>query len=162
MSARDWPLLRRRSAGRHGDRMDIAPAPAALGLAAALPVPQPLLERPRRGAPVPPARREPVTEVTCGFCGVTGLSSAIPDVGGYGPRCADTDACARRWGNREAAGRLAPVAEPERDPEEDAPAGRAVADDEPAPAADATAVIPVDEAETAAVPAVKEEGEPDE
>ena len=74
-----------------------------------------------------------------------------------------------------------PAAEPERDPEEDAPAGRAVADDEPAPATDATAVlvdiaqkqeaakepdatkvIDLGDAETTAVPAVKEEGEPDE
>jgi hypothetical protein len=73
----------------------------------------------------------------------------------------------------------APVAEPERDPGEDAPAGRAVLDDgEPATDAtavlldiarkqeaaggpDATAVIPVAEAETTAVPVVKEEGEPD-
>ena len=73
-----------------------------------------------------------------------------------------------------------PVAEPERDPEEDAPAGRAVADDEPDPATDpaavlralaqkqdaakepdATKVIPVADAETTAVPAVKE-GESDE
>ena len=73
-----------------------------------------------------------------------------------------------------------PVAEPERDPEEDAPAGRAVLDDdgpatdatavlldiarkqEAASEPDATAVIPEAEAETTAVPVVKEEGEPDE
>jgi hypothetical protein len=58
-----------------------------------------------------------------------------------------------------------PVAEPERDPEEDAPAGRAVADDEepvaePTPEA-ATAVIAVTDAPTEAVPVVKE-GESDE
>ena len=70
----------------------------------------------------------------------------------------------------------APVAEPERDPEEDAPAGRAVADDEPAPATDpvavlrahagkqdaaeepdATRVIEPAKAETEAVPAVTDE-----
>lgn len=111
MNARDWPLLRRRT-GRHGDRVDIAQAPAALKLAAALPVPQSLLERPRPAAPVPPPRREPVTEVTCEFCGVTGLSSAIPAVPTRGHRCADTDACARRWGNKEAATRLAGDAAP--------------------------------------------------
>jgi hypothetical protein len=176
--------------------VDIPHAPVALEMAAALPVPQSLLERPRRAVQVP-VRREPVTEVTCEFCGVTGLSSAIPDIG-RGHRCADTDACAGRWGNREAAARFAPVAEgpaeaaaaeahpypvpapvaePERDPEEDAPAGRAVADDEPAPAADpvavlralaekqdaaeepdATKVIAVDKAETEAMPAVTEDG----
>jgi hypothetical protein len=52
----------------------------------------------------------------------------------------------------------APVAEPERDPEEDAPAGRAVADDEPAPATDATQVIAVTDAPTEAVPVVETGG----
>jgi hypothetical protein len=71
----------------------------------------------------------------------------------------------------------APVAEGERDPGEDAPAGRAVLDDAPATDAtavlldiarkqeaagepDATAVIAVTDAPTEAVPVVKE-GEPD-
>jgi hypothetical protein len=85
------------------------------------------------------------------------------------------DAAEKTYGPAPAAG------EAERDPAEDAPAGRAVADDEPAPATDATAVlvdmaqkqeaakepdatqvIAVTGAPTQAVPAVKEEGEPDE
>jgi len=155
VNARNWPPLRRRT-GRHGDRVDLTQAPAALELAAALPVPQSLLERPRPAAPVP-VSREPVTEVTCGFCGVTGLSSAIPDVAGYGPRCTDTDACVRRWGNKEAATRLAgdaappgpgahPYPAPEAEPvtEEPAPAAEPEpepAAGEPAPATDATAVL---------------------
>ena len=123
MSARNWPPLRRRPPARHRDRLDLTPVPA--NLAASLPLPPPIVEP--RPAPVPP-RREPVTEVVCGFCGVTGLSSAIPDVADYGPRCADTDACARRWGNREAAARLAPAAE--------GPAGEAHPYPAPAPGAE--------------------------
>jgi hypothetical protein len=69
-------------------------------------------------------------------------------------------------------GLVAPVAEPERDPAEDAPAGRAVGDGEPATAVllemakpeeaakepDATQVIAVTDAPTEAVPVVKTDG----
>lgn len=111
MNARNWPPLRRRPAARHSDRLDLTQAPEVAHLAASLPLPPPLVGRPRPAAPVP-VSREPVTEVTCGFCGVTGLSSAIPDVADYGSRCADTDACARRWASKEAATRLAGDAAP--------------------------------------------------
>jgi hypothetical protein len=137
VSARNWPPLRRRPPARHRDRLDLAQAPA--NLAASLPLPPPIVEP--RPAPVPPPRREPVTEVVCGFCGVTGLSSAIPDIG-QGRRCADTDACARRWGNREAAARFAPVAEvPAEAASAEAhpyPVPAPVAEPGPEPAADGT------------------------
>jgi len=46
--------------------------------------------------PAGTAAAEPVTTVRCEFCKVLGPSSLIPDIG-RGPRCADTDACVRRW-----------------------------------------------------------------
>jgi hypothetical protein len=51
--------------------------------------------------------------------------------------------CSDDWHDGDAAepGRPAPVAEPVRDPEEDAPAGRAVEDDAPAPATDPVTVL---------------------
>lgn len=49
-------------------------------------------------APAPvPAPLGPDEIVQCGNCQAIGPESMIPDVPTRGPRCADTDACTKRW-----------------------------------------------------------------
>jgi hypothetical protein len=71
----------------------------------------------------PPAPPEPDEIVQCGYCQAIGPSSLIPDVPTRGPRCADTDACTKRWYDGKPVS-LVPHAtsplEPLPDPEPDA------------------------------------------
>jgi hypothetical protein len=87
-----WPPLRRRPPRLAKHRAlppttetDMPPQPAAsLPLHITEPAP-------------PPAPPKPDEIVQCGNCQAIGPSSLIPDVPTRGPRCADTDACTRRW-----------------------------------------------------------------
>src|SRR5215472_1166737 len=87
------PIARLRYHGQHSERQKPAPAPARPAVAGSrIPAgPQGTLK-----VPAGTAAAEPVTTVRCEFCKVLGPSSLIPDIG-RGPRCADTDACVRRW-----------------------------------------------------------------
>jgi hypothetical protein len=110
-----WPPLRRRPPRLAKHRAhptttetDMPPQPAAsLPLHITEPAP-------------PPAPPEPDEIVRCGYCQAIGPSSLIPDVPTRGPRCADTDACTKRWYEGKpvslvphAAEALTPLPEPE-------------------------------------------------
>jgi hypothetical protein len=120
VSARDWPRLRHPWHGRHRGIPEIKETSVTSSLTASLPraMPQPAVL-------VVPAGAGAI--VQCNYCHAIGYSSDIPDIG-RGPRCADTDACVKRWNCGE--GRpvsllphgaglpdLLPVAEPESQPE---------------------------------------------
>jgi hypothetical protein len=83
---RGWPPLR-----QHGKHRATPPViketDLSSSLAASLPGPMP--------RPVT-QDADPGPVVQCGWCKATGYASQIPDIG-RGPRCADTDACVKRW-----------------------------------------------------------------
>jgi hypothetical protein len=89
-----WPRLRRRPPrlGKHRALLTTTETPLSPNLAASRPL---HLAGPENALPVVPA--EPERDVTCGNCGAIGPSSLIPEVPTRGPRCADVNACTKRW-----------------------------------------------------------------